>query len=105
MDTQATPLRTEVDRVLDTILDPEYGIPITDLGLVNRVEVDGGRVDIALTLTTPSCPAGNVIIDGVRSAVEAIPSVEVCLVFLEWEPPWSPERLSPAARAQLGWEG
>ncbi len=106
MDTTPAPsLREAVDRTLATILDPEYGVPITDLGLVYRVDIIGGRVDIALTLTTPSCPAGSVIVEGVRSAIEAIPEVEVCLVFLEWDPPWTPDRLSPAARAQLGWEG
>lgn len=107
MDTQDLPtcaLRQGIDAALSGILDPEYGLPITDLGLVLRVEINGDAVDVALTLTTPACPAGGVILDGVRAAVQAVPGVGSANVFLEWDPPWRPERLSPAARRHLGWD-
>jgi len=93
-----------VQAIWDTlaqILDPEYGIPITDLGLIYDVRVDNGEVEVAMTLTTPACPAGTVILDGARHAIAALPGVRASQVFLVWDPQWTPERLSEAARRQL----
>lgn len=98
----AGPAKEAVWHALSLILDPEYGIPITDLGLVYDVVVEGGEVSVALTLTTPACPAGQVILDGARHAVASLPGVSASQVFLVWDPPWSPEFLSEAAREKLG---
>lgn len=94
-----------VRAVLTRILDPEYGISIVELGMLTHVDIQGGEVHVGLTLTTPSCPAGNVILEGARSALAAMPGVEVADVYLAWDPPWTPDRLSMTARRQLGWEG
>lgn len=88
-------------QTLGGILDPEYGIAITDLGLVYDVRVEGDEVEVALTLTTPACPAGQVIVDGARQAIAALPGVRASQVFLVWDPPWTPDRLSEAAREHL----
>ncbi len=89
---------------LKQVIDPELGINIVDLGLVYRLEVLPGRVELDLTMTSPACPMGAAIADeaeeALRSALPAGTDVEVSLV---WEPPWSPERLSPEARNWLGW--
>lgn len=87
------------------LYDPEFGVSIEDLGLIYDIRIDGGKVSIGMTLTTMSCPAGQVIMDGVKAAAEAVPGVESVEVRLIWDPPWSPEMLSDAAREQLGWRG
>jgi len=104
MNPEANALFDRVNQALQTVIDPEYGLPVTELGLIQRVEVQGCSVDVAVVLTTPACPAGMVILEGLRQAVLGVAGVEACEVFLEWDPPWTPERLTIAARRQLGWE-
>ena len=94
-----------VREALGLIIDPEYGIPITDLGLVHLIEIRGGRVEVALVLTTPGCPAGDLIQSGAMQAVARIPGVTQADAYIVWEPEWTPERMSLRARVQLGWEG
>lgn len=86
------------------ILDPEFGVSIEDLGLIYDVQVHGNRADVTMTLTSMYCPAGPVILDGIKAAAEAVPGVSEAKVNLVWDPRWSPERLSAKARAQLGWD-
>ncbi len=78
---------------------------VRDLGLIYGVRVDeGGAVRVTMTLTSFYCPAGEVITEGVKSAVEALAGVSGAEVALVWEPLWTPERLSPVARELLGWD-
>jgi metal-sulfur cluster biosynthetic enzyme len=93
----------EIWRVLATIPDPEFGLSIVDLGLVYEVNTDGRDVSIAMTLTSPACPAGAMIHDGVHAALSALPGVGNVRVELVWDPGWTPELLTPAAREHLGW--
>lgn len=86
------------------VYDPEFGVSVQDLGLIYGIEISGRRVDVTMTLTSFYCPAGEVILAGVKSAAEALPGVLEAHVELVWDPTWTPERLSPAAREQLGWD-
>ncbi len=90
-------------RTLGTILDPEFGLSIVELGLVYDVKLDGPHIDVAMTLTTPSCPAGDMILDGVRSALSELPGAEKVDVNLVWDPAWTPDMLTAEAREFLGW--
>ena len=92
-----------VRSALRKVYDPEFGVSVEDLGLIYDVRITGAAVFIAMTLTTPSCPASTVMTEGVRAAVSALPGVESSTVELVWEPSWTPEMLSEAARKQLGW--
>jgi len=86
------------------VYDPEFGVSIRDLGLIYDIEVDEtDSVHVKMTLTSMYCPAGGVILDGIRAAAEGVPGVRAAQVDLVWEPAWSPDLLSPEARAQLGW--
>jgi metal-sulfur cluster biosynthetic enzyme len=86
------------------VYDPEFGVSIRDLGLIYEIEVDDADIaHVKMTLTSMYCPAGGVILDGIRAAAEAVPGVRGAEVELVWEPAWSPEFLSPSAREQLGW--
>jgi metal-sulfur cluster biosynthetic enzyme len=87
-----------------SVQDPEFGLSIDDLGLIYDVALDeAGRVAVALTLTTPYCPAGNVIVDAVTAAAAAVPGVTAVDVRLVWDPAWTPEMVSAQGREYLGW--
>lgn len=88
---------------LRSVIDPEVGLNIVDLGLVYGVDVDGGRVHVRLTMTTPTCPLGEQIADEARAAVRDVEGVEEATVELVWDPPWSVERMTPLAKQALGW--
>jgi len=89
---------------LATVIDPELGIDIVELGLVYGLEVDGDRVAVTMTLTTPGCPLHDVIADGAERALRGAGAraVDIEVVF---EPPWSPERIGAGGLRELGAPG
>ncbi len=92
-----------VRKALRGVKDPELNLNIIDLGLVYDVEVsDEGRVRVAMTLTSPGCPAGPEITGDVQRTVEALEGVSDVTVDIVWEPYWTPERIDPRVRAFLG---
>ncbi len=88
---------------LKKVIDPELGLNIVDLGLIYDVQVEGGAVEVTMTLTTPGCPLHMAIARGAETAVRNLPGVASATVHVVWDPPWTPERMSPEARAHLGW--
>jgi metal-sulfur cluster biosynthetic enzyme len=86
------------------VIDPELGINIVDLGLVYNLDVDGGRVRVEMTMTTPACPLHDYLTEQVEQAIRAeMPDARSIAVHLVWDPPWGPERMSRVARQELGW--
>ncbi len=95
--------QTDIREALRQVIDPEIGVNIVDLGLVYRIEVDGGRARIAMTMTSPACPLADYLKDLVTAAVRRhVPDVVGVDVTLEWEPRWDPGMMSDEARRQLG---
>jgi metal-sulfur cluster biosynthetic enzyme len=93
----------DVLQVLRGVNDPEIGINIVDLGLVYRAEHGPDGIEVALSLTTPSCPLGEMLVEEAREALhQRFPDAPSVHVELVWDPPWSPDRMSEAARRQLG---
>jgi radical SAM protein len=92
----ASPAATsdEVMAALRSVVDPELGLSIVDLGLVYRVETAAARVHVTMTLTTPGCPIHEVMADWVRQAVLALPGVTDVDVTLTFDPPWTPARIT-----------
>ncbi|HBS04913.1 MAG TPA: hypothetical protein DEA96_08115 [Leptospiraceae bacterium] len=86
---------------LRSILDPEVGINILDLGLVRRVSANDEDIEIEMTLTSPGCPVGPLILQEVENAIKASWPEHDVLLSLTFDPPWSPERISPAGREAL----
>ena len=86
--------------------DPEIPINVVDLGLIYectvKAEADGRVLDIKMTLTAPGCGMGDVLVQDVREKVEVIPTVKRADVELVFDPPWSQEMMSEAARLQTG---
>jgi FeS assembly SUF system protein len=96
-------LRPHIIAVLSTVFDPEIPVNIYDLGLVYGIIVDSsGAVGIRMTLTAPACPAAQILPEQVRTTVAAVPGVADVKVDVVWEPAWTRERMSEAARLQLG---
>ena len=97
-------LRQQVIEVLRQIHDPEIPLNIYDLGLIYALEVDEreGKVHIRMTLTTPACPVARSFPGTVEHAVKQVPGVTAAQVELVWDPPWSVDTLSEAAKLQLG---
>jgi metal-sulfur cluster biosynthetic enzyme len=87
----------QVHRALKDVYDPELGLSVVALGLVYGIDVTEGRVRVTMTLTTPGCPIHDALLQWVRQAVIALPGVEDVEVILTFDPPWTPERMTPAA--------
>ena len=88
---------------LKTVLDPELNVNIVDLGLVYTVQTkEVGEVDVEMTLTSPACPAGPQILRDAVGAIEKMDGVSKANVRLVMNPPWSQDRMTDAARDELG---
>jgi metal-sulfur cluster biosynthetic enzyme len=93
-----------VREALREVYDPELGVNVVDLGLIYGIAVDGARVCVTMTLTTPGCPLHDTITDAVHAAIGyLIPGVESVEIEMVWDPPWSPEMMSEAGRREIGW--
>lgn len=97
-------LEEQVVEALRQVYDPEIPVNIYDLGLIYRIDADPeqGTVRIDMTLTAPGCPVAQTFPCTVECAVAEVPGVSEAKVELVWDPPWTQERMSEAARLQLG---
>ncbi|MBI4604802.1 MAG: DUF59 domain-containing protein [Planctomycetes bacterium] len=94
----------EVLEILRRVIDPELGVNVVDLGLIYKVEAGEDRIRVAMTATTPTCPVGPYLAGDVEAAIRLrAPRLAAVEVEMVWDPPWSPERMSAAAKEQLGW--
>ena len=94
----------EVRAALQSVEDPEAGMSIVDLGLVYAVHCEPGRVRVEMTMTSPACPVAPYLVDEAAAAIRAnVPEGTDVQVALVWEPPWTPERMSPQAQSRFGW--
>ena len=87
---------------LKTVMDPELNVNIVDLGLVYTIQSREAEVDVEMTLTTPACPAGPEILRNAVAALEGLDGVDKANVKLVMSPPWSQDRMTEAARDELG---
>lgn len=98
------PTEEEVRNALRSVIDPEVGMNIVDLGLVYRVETSGNKVQVDLTMTTPACPMGEMILDNARQSLAAVaPDGTEIDLKLVWEPRWDPSKMTEDAREHFGW--
>jgi metal-sulfur cluster biosynthetic enzyme len=96
------------EQILDTlksVFDPEVGVNIVDLGLVYKVDLQPEELKIQITMTSPACPLHGVITRNIDKVLrQAFPGLGRMTIEVIWDPPWSPDRMSAAARQQLGWK-
>ena len=99
----AGPTEAAVIAAISTVYDPEIPVNIYELGLIYKIDIGaGGAVTIDMTLTAPACPVADILPVEVADKVRELPGVTDVAVELVWDPPWTPELLSEAARLELG---
>ena len=100
---QSAALKPRIIEALTTVFDPEIPVNIYDLGLIYDVVIDASSaVGIRMTLTAPACPAAQFLPGQVKDKVSAVPGISDVKVDVVWDPPWDRDRMSEAARLQLG---
>lgn len=92
----------DIRDALKTVKDPELGLDLVVLGLIYDIEVEDSDAKVTISLTSPFCPVAGQIVDEAKAAVEGVDGVESAEVELTFEPPWTPERISPLIRSSLG---
>lgn len=100
---QMEDLKKAVVAALCTCFDPEIPVNIYELGLIYDLKVEEtGTVEVKMTLTSPACPVAGTLPGDVQRKIEAIPQVSSAKVEVVWDPPWDKNRMSEAAKLQLG---
>lgn len=92
----------DVRNALKEVKDPELGLDLVVLGLIYDIEITDADVHATISLTSPFCPVAGQIVEDVKTAIEGVDGVDSAEVELTFEPPWTPERISPLIRASLG---
>ncbi len=96
-------IHSGIVEALKTVYDPEIPINIYELGLIYKVAVaPGGAATIIMTLTSPMCPAAEELPPEVESKARGVEGVTSVTLDLVWDPPWSPDKMTEAARLELG---
>lgn len=95
--------KNTVLEALKQVYDPELGVNVVDLGLIYDLDItEDGHLSVTMTLTTPGCPMHETISGGVRRRLQDLPGVKDVQVRVVWDPPWTPDRLTPDGREALG---
>lgn len=92
----------DVRKALRKVKDPELNLDLVVLGLIYEIEIEGGQVDVTMSLTSPACPVAGEIVNKAREAVEGVEGVEEANVELTFSPLWTPDRIPPMIRSALG---
>ena len=92
----------DVRTALKGVKDPELGLDLVVLGLIYEIKVEGDRVEAVMSLTSPMCPVAGQIVEEVQAAIEGVDGIASAEVELTFDPPWTPDRISPLVRASLG---
>ena len=96
-------IRDAIIDSLRSVFDPEIPVNVYELGLIYDVKVDDdGKACIRMTLTSPMCPVAELLPPEVEAKAHGVPGVTSVELELVWDPPWSPDRMSEAARLDLG---
>jgi len=100
---QTEALKPKIVDAISTVYDPEIPVNIWELGLIYDIVVDAaGVAGVRMTLTAPGCPAAQSLPGEVTEKVKAVPGVTDAQVEVVWEPAWNKDRMSEAAKLQLG---
>lgn len=97
----SAPSREAVLDAMHDVIDPELGYNIVDIGLIYGLEVVDRCIQVTMTMTTPGCPAQEYITMGVQDRARRIPGVSDVKITLVWDPPWSPRKMTPVAKAHF----
>ena len=104
-DAEASPIQLEerIVEALKTVYDPEIPVNIYELGLIYDLAVDDdGSANIKMTLTSPNCPVAESLPKEIEDKAASVDGVEKVAVEVVWDPAWSPDMMSEAAKLELG---
>ena len=93
----------DVIEALSNVIDPELGLDFVELGLVYGVEIDGGKVSVTFTLTTPACPIGPQVSEQMQEFIGEIEGVTEVVPTMVFTPAWTPDKMSEDAKFALGY--
>ena len=93
----------DVQEALTNVIDPELGLDFVELGLIYEVEVDGGDVNVAFTLTSPGCPIGPQVAEQMEEFVLELEGVNAVHPRMTFSPAWTPDMMSEEAKFALGY--
>lgn len=100
----SSPMEQSARKALLQVIDPEIGENIVDLGLLYGIEVEGKIVKVMVTMTSPACPMGEMILDDIHAALtQSMPDDIEFDIHLVWDPPWNPRMISEEVKQRLGW--
>ena len=95
-------IKSKVIEEIKKIFDPEIPVNIYDLGLIYKIEVDeNNKVNVDMTLTSPNCPVAESLPNDVKNSIKKVEGVSDVKLNLVWEPPWSKDKMSEAAKLEL----
>lgn len=92
----------EIMTALQSVEDPELLIDVVNLGLIYGIDIEGDHATIKMTLTIVGCPLSTYLQNAIEKAVLSVPEINKCDIKLVWYPVWNPERMTVAAKKQLG---
>ena len=97
-------LEDKIIELLKTVYDPEIPVNVYDLGLIYRIELsdDLTKLDVDMTMTAPSCPMADFIVEDVRQKLETIEGLTTVIVNLVFEPEWTQDMMTEEAKLELG---
>lgn len=92
----------QIMTALQQVEDPELLVDVVNLGLIYGIDIENHKATVKMTLTISGCPLSSYLQNSIQKAVLSVPEIDQCDVKLVWYPVWSPERMSEAAKEQLG---
>jgi len=92
----------EARTLLKNVIDPDIGVNIVDLGLIYKIDIDGGNIQVDMTLTTPACPYGPQLIQETTYILKSQDGVDDVKIDIVWDPPWSMDLISEATKLEMG---
>ena len=96
-------IEERIVKMLKTVYDPEIPVNVYDLGLIYKIDLnDDGELVVDMTLTAPSCPAGEFIMEDIRQKVESVEGVTSAVINLVFEPEWDKDMMTDEAKLELG---
>ena len=94
-------IKTKIIEEIKKIYDPELPVNIYELGLIYDIKVIGKEAEIKMTLTTPNCPVAESLPKEVKESVMQVEEIDDVDLELVWDPPWTKDMMSDAAKLEL----
>ena len=101
--TDENTIKEDIVKALQSVYDPEIPVSVYELGLIYDIVIkNNGDVDIIMTLTTPNCPEAQTIPEKIADVISLVKGVNEVKVEITWDPPWTQEKMTEAAKLELG---